>query len=179
MHPPGLTPTKLARIVAASQPGELMEGKATATDAIFLSADSKPPSDGVLGNRNPWGGSYQTRMQTTSLSATEFTEYKKGYISWMEERLEALKEASNHRQGNLKPADLAHKFCDILKLLNRKAPSFIDKDILERSFDGRQMAVIFSLLDDMIDASVHNSDQGGFTAAFEAVNQLHIAQQDL
>jgi hypothetical protein len=113
------------------------------------------------------------------LSATEFTEYKKGYISWMEERLEALKEASNHRQGNLKPADLAHKFCDILKLLNRKAPSFIDKDILERSFDGRQMAVIFSLLDDMIDASVHNSDQGGFTAAFEAVNQLHIAQQDL
>jgi hypothetical protein len=111
------------------------------------------------------------------LSVAEFSEYKENYLSWMRKQLDELKIASDHRLGNLTPSGLAAKFNDVLKIMDRNAKLSIDETLLGRFFDNKQMAIIFSLLDDMIDASVRNSDRCGFTAGFEAVTRLKLAQQ--
>ena len=112
------------------------------------------------------------------LSSEQFDQFKQAYISWMSRRLGELRVAEEMRAGKLEPLDLEDKFGDALRLLNRRAVQPRNASFLAQRFDKKQMGIIFSLLDDMIDASVGNSDQAGFGAGSQAVNQYNLTQRD-
>jgi len=111
------------------------------------------------------------------LSEERFDRFKRAYAEWVRRQLGGLEEAERCRVGNLEALDLEYKFGDVLRRLNRKASQPRNASFLARHFNKQEMAIIYSLLDDMMDASVRNSDQEGFHAGFEAVHRYNFAQQ--
>ncbi len=113
------------------------------------------------------------------LPDAEFALFKNAYLSWLIRQIGLLKVIEERRSGRLEALDLEYKFGDVLKLLDHKASWLPIATYLAHQFDKQQMAVIYSLLDDLIDASVLNFDRGGFGAGFDAVTEFHSGQRQL
>jgi hypothetical protein len=122
---------------------------------------------------------YVNDLAPARVSAAEFAEYKQAYIAWMEQHLEALRKANMCCQGNLNATDVAQKFGEVCSRLTNKIVPLADIYLFEGTFDNEQMAVIFSLLDRMVEASARSSDRGAFEAGSSAAAQFRRAQQNL
>ncbi|MGA7673439.1 MAG: hypothetical protein WCA78_00155 [Rhizomicrobium sp.] len=108
------------------------------------------------------------------LPREEFDIFKRAYLSWLEGALGTLRIREEHRRGPVTGLDLEGQLGAVVKLLNRKADAPRIASYLARYFSGDQMAVIYTLLDDLIDAGVRNSDVGGYKAGFDAVYKLQL-----
>jgi|HubBroStandDraft_1064217.scaffolds.fasta_scaffold79265_4 hypothetical protein len=108
---------------------------------------------------------------STNYTIETFLVFKNAYMSWISRKIQHLKTTEECRNGEIEALVLEGKFGEVLKFLNYKAKQAADANFLADHFDGRQMAIIFSLLDDMVELSVRNSDCEGFQFGANAVNR--------
>lgn len=113
-----------------------------------------------------------------NLSEPEFDAYKAAYVRRIRHALARLKTREERRRGNVDALTLEYKFADILKLLKRKASAPRNASYLANHFGAEQRTVLYALLDDMIDATVKNSDAECFRAGFDAVHELQSSKDD-
>ena len=106
---------------------------------------------------------------STNHTIKTFLVFKEAYISWINRKIERLKTTEECRNSEIDALVLERKFGEVLKLLNYKAEQESYASFLALHFDPRQMAIIFSLLDDIVELSVQNSDRAGFQFGADAV----------
>ena len=106
----------------------------------------------------------------SELSKERFELFKSAYISTIKRELGRLRITERKRAGEISSLDLEYKFGEVLKLLSRNSLQPRNASFLAAMFNREQLSTIYSLLDDMMDASIRNSDHRAIKAGCDAIN---------
>ena len=111
------------------------------------------------------------------LEQEKFEAFRRGYLRGLQQELGYLVERERCRSGKLENLDLEYKFGELRKLAKSRTPQPRNASFLSTCFSVEEMAVIYTLLDEITEEATKCSDRMAIRYGYDAVHQLNLSKQ--